>query len=36
MAAGTLILLVALLDELVLELRGVRRGVAHAEPRFNE
>ena len=36
MAAGTLVLLVALLDELVLELRGVRRGVASAEPRFNE
>ena len=36
MAAGTLILLVALLDELVRELRGTRRAVTHAEPRFNE
>ena len=36
MAAGTLILLVALVDELVLEIRGVRRPAAQAEPRFNE
>jgi TRAP-type C4-dicarboxylate transport system permease small subunit len=36
MAAGTLVLLVALLDELVIELRGERRETAQAEPRFNE
>jgi TRAP-type C4-dicarboxylate transport system permease small subunit len=36
MAAGTLILLVALLDELVRELRGTRRPAAQSEPRFNE
>jgi TRAP-type C4-dicarboxylate transport system permease small subunit len=36
MAAGTLILLVALLDELVRELRGTRREVTQAAPRFNE
>ena len=36
MAAGTLVLLVALLDELVLELRGERRKTAQYEPRFNE
>ena len=36
MAAGTLILFVALVDELVLELRGARRRTAADEPRFNE
>jgi TRAP-type C4-dicarboxylate transport system permease small subunit len=36
MAAGTLVLLVALFDELVLELRGERRKTAQSEPRFNE
>jgi TRAP-type C4-dicarboxylate transport system permease small subunit len=36
MAAGTLTLLVALLDELVRELRGTRRPAAQSEPRFNE
>jgi len=36
MAAGTLILLVALLDELVRELRGTRRALTQVEPRFNE
>jgi len=36
MAAGTLVLLVALLDELVLEIRGERRKTAQSEPRFNE
>jgi TRAP-type C4-dicarboxylate transport system permease small subunit len=36
MALGTLILFVALVDELVLEFRGKRRKGAQAEPRFNE
>jgi len=36
MAAGTLVLLVALVDELARELRGERRRPAAAEPRFNE
>jgi TRAP-type C4-dicarboxylate transport system permease small subunit len=36
MASGTLILFVAMVDELVRELRGTRRPATKAEPRFNE
>jgi TRAP-type C4-dicarboxylate transport system permease small subunit len=36
MAIGTLVLVVALLDELVRELRGVRRVAADGKPAFNE
>jgi TRAP-type C4-dicarboxylate transport system permease small subunit len=36
MAAGTVVLLVALVDELIREIRGTRRPAAQSEPRFNE
>jgi TRAP-type C4-dicarboxylate transport system permease small subunit len=36
MALGTLVLLVALVDELVLEAKGLRRPHAHDKPAFNE
>jgi len=36
MAAGTLVLLIALVDELVLEARGLRRPRGDAKPAFNE
>jgi len=36
MALGTLVLLVALIDELVLEAKGLRRPHAHDKPVFNE
>jgi TRAP-type C4-dicarboxylate transport system permease small subunit len=36
MALGTLVLLVALVDELVLEAKGLRRPHAHDQPAFHE
>mgnify|MGYP003467445172 CR=1 FL=1 len=36
MALGTLVLLVALIDELVLEAKGLRRPHAHDMPAFHE